>query len=167
MTRSNRLIATVSAAVLAGAFSADAFAQLQPTPQPPPAKKTESGVKQRQESKKKAATAAKKTAPAEQKAKAADKAKTPAKSAAKPPEAEDDPHVDLAYGAYQRGAYGDALRIATRRAEAGDPKAMMLAKGRLKRRIRRMFSAMVLRNESRAARLTATVATRGVCLSAG
>ncbi|MEZ5763821.1 MAG: tetratricopeptide repeat protein [Xanthobacteraceae bacterium] len=126
MTRSNRLIATVSAAVLAAALSADAFAQLQLTPQPPPAKKTESGVKQRQESKKKAATAAKKTAPAEQKAKAADKAKTPAKSVAKPPEAEDDPHLDLAYGAYQRGAYGDALRIATRRAEAGDPKAMTL-----------------------------------------
>ena len=39
----------------------------------------------------------------------------------------DNPNVDLAYGAFQRGEYGDAFKIATQRAEQrGDPKAMTL-----------------------------------------
>lgn len=115
-----------------GALSLPATAQLQLTPQPQqPAKKSESGVKKRQESKK---AAPKKASPkAESKSdsgKPDSKAgsKAPAKNApAAAPAVPDDPNIDLAFGAYQRGAYGEAFRIASKRAqENGDAKAMTL-----------------------------------------
>ena len=86
-----------------GALALPATAQLQLTPQPQqqPAKKSESGVKKRQESKK---AAPKKESPkAESKSDSKAGSKSPTKNGpAATPAVPDDPNVDLAYGAYQR-----------------------------------------------------------------
>ena len=51
--------------------------------------------------------------------------KLPTPTAAPAP-APDNPNVDLAYGAYQRGQYHTAFNLATKRAHDNDPKAMTL-----------------------------------------
>src|SRR5262245_11871268 len=114
-----RVVMTAAISLLATA----AVAQLQLTPQPqsPPAKKSDSGVQKRQDAKKKAAPKkdTQKSTDSQKAAKGGPKTEQPPLS--------EDPNVDLAYGAYQRGKYGEAFQIASRRAqELGDAKAMTL-----------------------------------------
>jgi len=118
--------------LLIAALASPVAAQLQLTPQPqPPAKKSESGVKKRQDSKKAAPKRENPKADAKSDSKSDTKSDSKATSKGQPKEAApavpDDPNVDLAYGAFQRGAYGEAFRIASKRAqEQSDPKAMTL-----------------------------------------
>jgi len=105
--------------ILAGALllATDATAQVSLTPPglgPPPASKAPAKPAAKPPAKKPAAPAPE-ARPAIPTLPNAIAAQTP-----------DDPNADLVYGAFQRGQYKTSFDLATKRAQAGDPKAMTM-----------------------------------------
>ena len=103
-------VALTAVALSMLATAATAQLQLTPQPQSPPAEE----IRQRR-----AEAAGREEGRAEERPAEIDRHARRPQSDARQAEAAppDDPNVDLAYGAYQRGAYGEAFRIATQRAQ--------------------------------------------------
>jgi hypothetical protein len=125
--KSLRPIAVLGCGLVLAASGAAAQVSLTPPgAEPPPAANrpaAKPAAKPREIAKESAKEPARKPAAATPKPNA-----TPAPAAtATPAPVVDDPHVDLVYGAFQRGQYKTAFDLATQRVqEKGDPKAMTM-----------------------------------------